>query len=163
MGGGDASLCVACMTPTRTVLCPCSHPMCEPCALTWFKRKLTCPTCRGTVLKVHPSSHNPYLVRVVPPMVTDGKVGLALSPHAEGVLVQKVHKNTPAQLSGIRCDDVVTHINGIPICRPRQAFEMFQRAREYGENVRCTILVKRPSWLLLVVRRLHSRSRKAVA
>lgn len=133
------AVCSVCFKPTRTRAQPCDHPICEPCALRWFLVKPTCPTCRGTVLGISPSSHRTANVKKVAMPKGETCIGVTVCSLPSGVVVRQVQRDSVAHTSGLRCGDVMTHVNGIPINEARHALTIFSKARECQVPVECTI------------------------
>lgn len=141
--------CVACLKATPTCLLPCKHPMCELCSATWLQRKPTCPTCRVTVLGLYRSTHRPKVLLTIN-VCDEAVLGLALTSDDKGVRVVRVHTGSCAHQSGIRCGDVITHINCIPVSDQERALSIIEAARNKKIVLECSILSTTQSmWLSL--------------
>lgn len=143
------SECVVCWQPTTEQVVPCAHVMCAACAAQWLERTPTCPVCRSTVVDV--AGRPPTGARELTIRVHVGvHLGITLSDHAYGVLVQDLLPCDAARRAGVRRGDVITHMNGIRVRGHGNAILIAQRASDLGYDIACTILGRRErGWCMI--------------
>jgi S1-C subfamily serine protease len=82
-------------------------------------------------LGVHLSTMNPTLARYSNKLRTRGNAKI---PVAEGVMIERVYKNSPASAGGLKKYDFVTEIGGQPVAKADDAHVVIDRAT-IGEEI----------------------------
>lgn len=141
--------CVVCWQATIHRVVPCGHVVCAACAAQWLERTPTCPVCRSTVVDVlgrPPTGAHELTIRVH----VGSHLGVTLTDHAYGVVIQHLLPRNAAHCAGARRGDVVTHMNGIRVRGHGNAIMIAQRASELGYDISCTVLGRRErGWCLI--------------
>ena len=136
--------CAICFNSTNNTVAPCRHIICETCIDRWYRKKscLKCPICRQTL-----HSFNGKVVHdadfVMSCCGEDDHYGITLKSCTDGVIVAKIVKNDIAQISGLKKNTVITHINGIKINSHENAIKILDSAKLHKCSVYINVLKKK--------------------
>ena len=170
----DCEVCCICLDEFKTyepcVQLSCNHVFHTNCLQRYLLREDLgrCPLCRKTFFNtepsLHPKSQNDFTKTI---KHREGHLGLTLKSVSFGVEITKLDKNDLAFKSGLRCGQVITHMNGIRCLGHKHAIHLLTAAFEHSCDVVCTLntqntkSVFRRSFCALTSMKLHRASARA--
>ena len=127
--------CAICMNTNQSewsILQPCNHSFCSVCARTILAIKLECPLCRGVPCRqVHVGSGGGFFSPTTIPILVRctfqpcKHAGITLTNTKYGVRVVSAKARDVAYISGIRRNDVIVSINGLPCASHAQVVRVW--------------------------------------
>lgn len=89
----------------------CEHTFCQRCIFRVLEEKETCPLCRKTIVRMHPSPNPNIEIRGD---FSDRHFGVKLTNDSYGVKICDLKRGEIAHMVA-RVGDYVTHVNGVPV------------------------------------------------
>lgn len=116
-GISECPICFEDFPTTR--LAPCEHSVCCRCLHRLLRRSALCPLCRGTIhgctpaIVVHDERSTVRRCQLTR-CDSDEPLGITLTPLDDAVQLKKVDQRGFGAVMGLRSQDVVLAINGLP-------------------------------------------------
>jgi hypothetical protein len=154
---GESALeeCPICFEERRCAeIEPCGHSVCVPCARRLLLVKPRCPWCRQTVFSLGGRESARFLdERVVLVHLADAHAGVTLSSVSltrcrpledaarspTGVRVTCCRQRDAAYAAGLRVNDVIYEINGVPVDTHDAAISVIESTKVAGRTARCLV------------------------
>lgn len=141
--------CCVCFKDTENVIAPCLHVMCKECILIWCSKKIKCPICNTTVLSPCRIDNLTKNIRTTQRITIheNTPLGLALKEVSEGLYVLCVDEASVGESLGFRAQQIITHVNDIPITGLEDMKTIFRQASHTHHPLQFTLLrpLVRPS------------------
>ena len=112
----------------RCALTPCQHAYCRACVRRILRFDVRCPTCRVAIEGFRPPIPVDATLVISVTLSPDRKYGITLANAPDGVLVKSVGRGSAAARVGLRKNDVILSINGVPSTTQKTALLLLAHA-----------------------------------
>ena len=151
--------CAICLNKIdQSAIGSCAHHYCYHCLCRWCEFASECPKCREPISTIRRDAEFDSLCGISPevPRKTRGEpplsftitfplstaAGVTLTNETPGVRVKSTRENGRAYAAGIRRNDILLSLNGIPCSTHERCAEVMNRLSAAGHSIKCAVIRK---------------------